>query len=274
MLLGNSLYTKAINIAQVCVESRASLTEIPQEEKIAKMQSILDHHRSFLNQEGESESFRPKKRWRLSVQKVLAMFDNQLRVSFSPLGLKVFFFSKTRIDAEFAGAPKKWPGFSNVSDQGGDMVSKIHACLYHTVVQMNLWEFWDVLHGVNRDIWLNIGHTEMKPLSLLHLMVMNLAHGPDETDLRYKQTTDFMNDHYDHSSAEISPCFQEHYPEMIKEIGHLCARQDGESMMQAMWRYCKANSVYNKGVQNPHCSLWCSLGWWKRPSAVLEQDSL
>ena len=90
MLLGNSLYTKAIKTAQVCVESRASLTEIPQEEKIAKMQSILDHHRSFLKREGESESFRPKKRWRLSVQKVLAMFDNQLRVSFSPLGLKCF----------------------------------------------------------------------------------------------------------------------------------------------------------------------------------------
>ena len=136
------------------------------------------------------------------------------------------------------------------------MVSKIHACLYHTVVQMNLWEFWDVLHGTNRDIWLNIAHTEMRPLSLLHLMVMNLAHGPDETDLRYKQTTDFMNDHYDHSSAEISPCFQEHYPEMIKEFGHLCARQDGESMMQAMWRYCKANSVYTKKGYNTHIARY------------------
>ena len=74
------------------------------------------------------------------------------------------------------------------------MVSKIHACLYHTVVQMNLWEFWDVLHGANRDIWLNIAHTEMRPLSLPYSMVMNLAHGPDETDLRFKQTTDFIND--------------------------------------------------------------------------------
>ena len=219
MLLGNSLYTKAITNTHVCVESRATLTEVSQEEKIAKMQSILDHHRSLLKREGESESFRPNKRWRLSVQKVLAMLDNQLRVSFSPLGLKVF--SKARIHAEFAGAPQQWPGFSNCSDQGGDMVSKIHACLYHTVVQMNLWEFWDVLHGANRDTWLNVGHTEMRPLSLLHLMVMNLAHGPDETDLRFKQTTDFMNDHYDQSSAEISPCFQEHYPEMIKEFGHL-----------------------------------------------------
>ena len=91
MLWGNSLFTKAIKTAQVCVESRASLTEIPQEEKIAKMQSILDHHRSFLKREGESDFVRPTKRWRLSVQKVLAMFDNQLRVSFSPLGLKVCF---------------------------------------------------------------------------------------------------------------------------------------------------------------------------------------
>jgi hypothetical protein len=66
------------------------LAEISQEEKIAEMQSIFDHRRSFLKREGESESFRPKKRWRLSVQKVLAMFDNQLGVSFSPLGLKVF----------------------------------------------------------------------------------------------------------------------------------------------------------------------------------------
>ena len=130
------------------------------------------------------------------MQKVLAMSDNQFRVSFSPLGLTVF--SKARIDA----------GFSNVSDQGGDIVSNILACLYHTVVQMNLWEFWDVLHGVNRDIWLNIAHTEMRPLSLLHLMVMNLAHGPYETDLRCKQTTDFMNDHYDQCSAEFSPSFQ------------------------------------------------------------------
>ena len=104
------------------------MTEITQDEKIEKMQSILDHHRSFLKREGESESFRPKKRWRLSVQKVMAMFDNQIRVSFSPLGLKVF--SKARIDAEFAGAPQKWPGASNCSDQGGDMVSKIHATLW------------------------------------------------------------------------------------------------------------------------------------------------
>ena len=121
----------------------------------------------------------------------------------------------------------------------------------HTVVQMNLWEFWDVLHGANRDVWLNITHHEMKPLSLLHLMVMNLPHGPDETDLRFKQTTDFMNDHYAQSAPEISPCFQEHYPEMLKQFGHLVVRNEGESMMQAMWRYCKANSVYKKRGARP-----------------------
>ena len=80
------------------------------------------------------------------------MFDNRVRVSFSPLGLKVF--SKARVGAEFADAPQKWPGFTNVSDQGGGMVSKTHAVLYHTVVQTNLWEFWGELQGANRDTWL------------------------------------------------------------------------------------------------------------------------
>ena len=120
---------KSNTYAQVCVESRATLTEVPKEQAIDKMQSILDHHRSFLKREGESESFGPKKRWRLSVQKALAMWDNQVRVSFSPLVVKVF--SKARIDKEFAEAPQKWPGCTMCSDQGGDMVSKVHAILYH-----------------------------------------------------------------------------------------------------------------------------------------------
>ena len=92
------------------------------------MQSILDHHKSFWKREGESENFRPKKRWRLSVQKGLAMWDNQVRVSVSSLGLVVF--SAQRIEKEFKDQPQKLPGCSACQDQGGDMVSGIMACLY------------------------------------------------------------------------------------------------------------------------------------------------
>ena len=113
-------------------------------------------------------------------------------------------------------------------------------------MQLNMWEFWDLLHGGNRDVWLTKGSCEMKSLALLHLMVINIAHWLDESDLRFKQIVDYMSDHYNDSAPQVSRIFQDNYPEIVKKMGDLVQQGDGETMQDAVWRFCKTYIVYRK----------------------------
>ena len=98
-----------------------------------------------------------------------------------------------------------WLAAALCSDQGSDMMSLVHATLYYEPVQLNLWEFWDVLHGCTRCLMGTVTQEDLKPLVHLSLMCINLPHGPEESDYTSKQIVDFMSGRFAHSSPRLSP---------------------------------------------------------------------
>ena len=241
-------------------ESRASQKILAGAELEAKRADILQTHGDVLKRAGNSESFRPRKRHRVSVEKCLNMWDNQVRLSVHEHGL--WWFSKeaiTYFDGE--GSAEGWPGVSLTSDQGSDMVSLVHATLYHEPVQLNLWEWWDILHGVTRDLMCTVTAEDLKPLVHLILMCINLPHGPEESDYRFKQIVDFMTDHYAHSSPRLSPFFQHMLPELAEELEAEAIPEEGESLEQAVWRVLKNRSLYKKKGNKAHIGRYGAVCW-------------
>ena len=109
-----------------------------------------------------------------------------------------------------------------------------------------------MFHGVIGDIWLDISHNDMRPLAPLHFMVINAPHGPDDAGLRYRWLCHFTNDHYAASSPSIWPSFQQHYPAMVQELGDQIQQLFGETMQDAVWRFCRNRSLYGKKGHKTH----------------------
>ena len=235
---------------QVVPESAAWQKQLQGEALEARRLEILHTHSTVL---GSSESFRPRKKFRQSVEKCFNMWDNQVRLSVHPKGL--WWFSQEAVSFyDGDEGSDSWPGCTHVSDQGGDMMSLVHASLYFDDLKLNMWEFWDPQHGCTRDFSGTAQHEELKPLIHLLLMAINLPHGPEDSDYRYKQIVDFMSDHFIHSSPCLSPLFRHMYPELLKECQEEAEtiRDEGESMESAVWRVMQMKSVYKKKGNKAH----------------------
>ena len=74
------------------------------------------------------------------------------------------------------------------------------------------------LCDVNRDFWLAIEDAGLKKLPMAALIPVNLAHGPDETDLRFKQIHDVMGVHYQTPTPALSPIFQQDMSRIVSDM--------------------------------------------------------
>ena len=84
-------HTHTICIKRVVPEARASSKALDAAEVQQKREEILETHGNLLKRAGaESESFRPRKKYRTSVEKCFNVWDNQTRVSTHPQGLWCF----------------------------------------------------------------------------------------------------------------------------------------------------------------------------------------
>lgn len=132
------------------------------------------------------------------------------------------------------------------SDQGSDMVSSIHALQHFNEVKCNVAVFWDPSHGCNRDFWGAVGDVDMKAYLLLVMIVLNLPHGPDESDLRYQQIRDTMMQHYSEQSPSSSPIFQSLAAQIMRESADAIESKDGMSSEECLWDKLKDETIYRK----------------------------
>ena len=173
--MGSPKSSAVVCASQVVPESAAWQKPLVGAELQAKRLQILETHSTVLA--STSESFRPRRKFRGSGEKCLNMWDNQVRLSVHPHGL--WWFSTEA--SSFYGHGEQnsdWPGASLCSDQGSDMMSLVHVTLYYEPLQLNLWEFWDVLHGCTRCLMGTVTQKDLKPLVHFSLTCINLPHGP------------------------------------------------------------------------------------------------
>ena len=216
-----------------------------------KREETLQTHSVVLQSAGDSESFRPRRRYRTSVEKGLNMWDNQVRVSVNDKGL--WWWSMESI-TYFDGSddPEEWPVCGSCADQGSDQMSFASSCLYFEPVQLNMWEWWDFLRGSNRCVVGMIQDEDLKPLVHLLFMAINLPHGPEASDYRFKQIVDCTSEHFRCSSPRPSPLFQHLFPELAKELDGIVVPVDGETLEEAIWRHMHNNSMFKKNGNTAH----------------------
>ena len=141
---------------------------------------------------------------------------------------------------------KDWRHLSLCSDQGSDMVSLMHCLEYFPKLQLNVTSYWDIEHGTNRNLWGAIDCAKLKPMMCLVMLAANLPSMPDETDLRYRQARDRMEDHFTLTSPECSPMFQYLSLPMHRERSSELLVEEGESNDAALWRLLRHDSMFKK----------------------------
>ena len=139
---------------------------------------------------------------------------------------------------------RQWKHLSLVTDQGSDMLSASYALLYKPDLKLNCSVYFDPSHGANRDFWLAVGDHSLLNFTMLMMIVMNLPHGPDETDVRYQQTKSTMTQHYNIASPATSPIFRMLSSEMIQE--NQLEKPDGMTELEALWAWLKQENLNRK----------------------------
>ena len=152
-----------------------------------------------------------------------------------------------------------WPHLNLASDQGSDMLSAMHALLYHEPTKCNITPFYDPSHGVNRDFWLSVTEMGLKPFMLLAMIVINLPHGPDESDTRYNQLKEIMTNHYQHVSPKLSPIFQTLSAPILREIEHDMVVEEGQSQEEAAWAHLQQEMCYKKKGYKCNIGRFCGV---------------
>jgi hypothetical protein len=112
---------------------------------------------------------------------------------------------------------RSWPHLSLSLDQGSDMLSMSHGLLYSDAICCNITMYFDPSHGANRDFWGSVEDLKLTGFMHLAMIIMNLNHGPDESDLRYVQIRESMMRHYDLCNLRTSPIFGHLLSQMLKE---------------------------------------------------------
>lgn len=85
----------------------------------------------------------------------------------------------------------------------------------------------------------------MKGFLLCVMVVLNLPHGPDDSDLRDNQIRDSMLEHYRMSSCTMSPIFEQLATDILKERDDV-KPEECESPEAALWRVLSVDTFYKR----------------------------
>ena len=115
---------------------------------------------------------------------------------------------------------------------------------------MNGTFYFDGIHRCNNDWWNALDECGLKSFMMLLMVTLNIHHGPQESDAHYNTMQTVLRQHYNTSSAKLSPLFQADIQRMNKELAPLIDPQEGESHEQAMWRFARErNETRKKGYK-------------------------
>ena len=106
--------------------------------------------------------------------------------------------------------------------------------LYDEALKLVATLWFDNGHGGNRDFWCGATAMGLKPFLYLIMIVLNLAHGPEESDLRFNQIKDTLTDHFEHMTPGTSPIFKQLQP-MLKAEATDMVVEDGQNEDDALW---------------------------------------
>jgi hypothetical protein len=177
--------------------------------------SEMKRHKAWMQRshgKGDSSAWRPRTMHRVAARKWADALDTQLRTSTVVSGLGYFGPN----DALPSWADwRSWPGLGIAQDQGSDGVSGFWALSYH--FGLNVWQWPDASHGVNRDIDLSLKHCHLFGFWLCMLISWNLPFGPDKDDMRYCQLRAAMQAYFKHNTPRTAVLFQELAPLIIQE---------------------------------------------------------
>ena len=175
-------------------------------------------------------------------------YKHQVRVGTIYCGLRYFSFDKlsltdaTRWDEE--------PHFALASDQGGDQLSMAMALQYFEPTQCNMTPFYDWTHGVNNDFWKGASDCHLTGFLYLTMIVVNLPHGPDDSDTRYGEVKHNMSQHYIHSNPRLSPLWGSDARQIMAELKPHLVPDEGETLEDCAWRFAEGrNSFKRKGYK-------------------------
>lgn len=132
------------------------------------------------------------------------------------------------------------------SDQGADMLSSLHCVQFFPPLRLNAAVFYDPSHGANRDFWGCASECNVKPFLLCAMIIVNLAHGPDDTGLRFGQVRDTLQAHFQETSPLLSPVFQQLVGQMLRERSDEILPEEGEGREAALWRFLQEENFYKK----------------------------
>ena len=112
--------------------------------------------------------------------------------------------------------PEKWPYLSLAMDQASDNMSLSFFLRYKMMVNLDCW--WDMSHGVWRDVDLTVGDLGLRPFVRMATIGLNLGHGPWEDGSRYHQLQESMNEFFGLASPE-DPLFTSLLPKLAADVG-------------------------------------------------------
>lgn len=86
----------------------------------------------------------------------------------------------------------------------------------------------------------------LRSFALLMMIVINLPHGPDESDMRWQQLKAVLGEHFQRQSHSSSPLFQHYLLDMLKERRGEIEQVDGMTEEAALWSLLQAESHMRK----------------------------
>lgn len=191
---------------------------------------------------GSSQSWRPRKRYRLASAEFLRCLDRQILLGTSLNGLSAFRPSACHPWASW----ETQPHLTIVSDQGSDCVSGLCAALFHPDLALNLSVYWDPSHGAHRDVLKMWRDTNQYSYLLMALLAINLAHGPEDTDMRYTQVKSAMSSCFELHTSTSCELFQGLLPELAATLLPDIDVPEGCTPEQAIWAWLRNWSYFQK----------------------------
>jgi hypothetical protein len=90
------------------------------------------------------------------------------------------------------------------------------------------------------------------------MVVLNLAHGPDDTDQRFAEIKDCVTQDFDRHTPETSPIFLYHEHDLATQFAQELLGKAGDPK-QGLWELCQTESIYQRKDRKVHMPRFCAV---------------
>jgi hypothetical protein len=138
---------------------------------------------------------------------------------------------------------RTWPHLNIAIDQGGDGLAGGHF-LEH--IGMNLTKWADFSHGSWGDVKKMLADCGLFQWWMLHMIMCNVCHGPNNDDMRYAQVQEAWKEIETTFNAKDNVLFQEHCINIADETDRKNLQADDGDLDTAIWEAMKLDPPLRK----------------------------